>query len=196
MEIERKWMLNGWPPEELGLPLLYEQSMRQGYISVRPTVRIREEAMTGGNTEYVLCIKSGAGLVRKEIEMDISKDKFLELEDLIGLPLIPKVRRTYGLPDGLKLEVNHVDEGLPTEFWYAEIEYPTAEIARRWNCISFRFAYQCRNSFIPIIVISPFSFRRSTSPCCPQEYSSRASPESRQNSTESINSLCFLNSSA
>ena len=46
MEIERKWMLKGWPPEELGLPLLYEQSMRQGYISVRPTVRIREEAMT------------------------------------------------------------------------------------------------------------------------------------------------------
>ena len=88
--------------------------------------------MTGGNTEYVLCIKSGAGLVRKEIEMDITKDKFLELEDLIGLPLIPKVRRTYGLPDGLKLEVNHVDEGLPTEFWYAEIEYPTAEIARGW----------------------------------------------------------------
>ena len=42
MEIERKWMLKGWPPEELGLPLLYEQSMRQGYISVRPTVRIRE----------------------------------------------------------------------------------------------------------------------------------------------------------
>ena len=122
MEIERKWMLKGWPPEELGLPLLYEQSMRQGYISVRPTVRIREEAMTGGSTEYVLCIKSGAGLVRKEIEMDITKDKFLELEDLIGLPLIPKVRRTYALPDGLKLEVNHVDEGLPTEFWYAEIE--------------------------------------------------------------------------
>ena len=121
MEIERKWMLKGWPPEELGLPLLYEQSMRQGYISVRPTVRIREEAMTGGNTEYVLCIKSGAGLVRKEIEMDITKDK------------IPKVRRTYALPDGLKLEVNHVDEGLPTEFWYAEIEYPTAEIARGWN---------------------------------------------------------------
>ena len=136
MEIERKWMLNGWPPEELGLPLLYEQSMRQGYISVRPTVRIREEAMTGGNTEYVLCVKSGAGLVRKEIEMEISKDKFLELEDLIGLPLIPKVRRTYALPDGIKLEVNHVDEGLPTEFWYAEIEYPTAEIARGWNAES------------------------------------------------------------
>ena len=65
--------------------------------------------------------------------MDITKDKFLELEDLIGLPLIPKVRRTYALPDGLKLEVNHVDEGLPTEYWYAEIEYPSIEAARSWT---------------------------------------------------------------
>ena len=136
MEIERKWMVNSWPPEDLGLPLLYEQSMRQGYISVRPTVRIREEAMTGGNTEYVLCFKSGTGLVRKEIEMSIPKDKFLELEDLIGLPLIPKVRRTYLLPDGLHLEVNHVDEGLPTEFWYAEIEYTSEKQAQDWDAAS------------------------------------------------------------
>ena len=27
------------------------------------------------------------------------------------------------------LEVNHVDEGQPTEFWYAEVEYPTVEAA-------------------------------------------------------------------
>ena len=133
MEIERKWMVNNWPPEEIGLPVLYEQSMRQGYISVRPTVRIREEAMTGGDTEYVLCFKSGTGLVRKEIEMDIPADKFRELEDLIGLPLIPKVRRTYALPDGNKLEVNHVDEGLPTEFWYAEIEYKSVSQASHWK---------------------------------------------------------------
>ena len=133
MEIERKWMVSGWPPEELGLPLLYEQRMRQGYISVRPTVRIREEATAGGSTQYVLCFKSGAGLVRKEIEMNIPGDKFLELEDLIGLPLIPKLRRTYALPDGLKLEVNHVDEGLPTEFWYAEIEYASEEQAKGWD---------------------------------------------------------------
>ena len=137
MEIERKWMVNNWPPEDLGLPLLYEQFMRQGYISVRPTVRIREEAMTGGSTEYVLCFKSGAGLVRKEIEMSIPKDKFLELEDLIGLPMIPKLRRTYALPDGFKLEVNHVDEGLPTEFWYAEIEYTSEEQAKSWDASSF-----------------------------------------------------------
>ena len=54
MEIERKWMVNGWPE---GLPLKEEFAMRQGYISVRPTVRIREEALTGGKTRYVLCFK-------------------------------------------------------------------------------------------------------------------------------------------
>jgi CYTH domain-containing protein len=133
MEIERKWMVGGWPPQELDLPLLYEQYMRQGYISVRPTVRIREEVMAGGSTQFVLCFKKGAGLVRKEIEMDISEEKFRELEDLIGLPLIPKVRRTYQLPDGCRLEVNHVDEGLPTEFWYAEIEYGSIREAKNWR---------------------------------------------------------------
>ena len=68
--------------------------------------------------------------------MSIPKDKFLELEDLIGLPLIPKVRRTYLLPDGLHLEVNHVDEGLPTEFWYAEIEYTSEKQAQDWDAAS------------------------------------------------------------
>ena len=41
MEIERKWMVTGWPE---GLPLEEEFTMRQGYISVQPTVRIRERS--------------------------------------------------------------------------------------------------------------------------------------------------------
>ena len=51
MEIERKWMVNGWPEGENfpALPLKEEFAMRQGYISVRPTVRIREEALKGGD---------------------------------------------------------------------------------------------------------------------------------------------------
>ena len=52
---------------------------------------------------------------------------------IIAKPLIPKIRRSYLLPDGLVLEVNHVDEGQPTEFWYAEVEYPTVEAARSWQ---------------------------------------------------------------
>ena len=136
MEIERKWMVNGWPegscfPE---LPLKEEFAMRQGYISVHPTVRIREEALKGGKTDYILCFKSGGGLAREEIERSIDKELFDELEQkIIGKPLIEKVRRSYLLPDGLVLEVNHVDAGQPTEFLYAEVEYRSVEQARAWD---------------------------------------------------------------
>ena len=132
MEIERKWMVKGWP--EGDCPLTEEFTMRQGYISVHPTVRIREEALTGGRTSYVLCFKSGGGLAREEIEREIDRELFTELEEkIIAKPLIGKLRRSYRLPDGLTLEVNHVDAGQPTAFWYAEVEYPTVEAARAWK---------------------------------------------------------------
>jgi len=133
MEIERKWMVSGWPDQSRRLELIREHHMRQGYLTVRPTVRIREEALVGGKTSYIVCFKSSGLLARKEVEIETDPEHFRELEDLIGLPLIPKTRRTYLLPDGFHLEVNHVDAGLPTEFWYAEIEYPTEEAARSWN---------------------------------------------------------------
>ena len=44
MEIERKWMVTGWPA---GLEQTSVYNMDQGYISVRPTVRIRREALQG-----------------------------------------------------------------------------------------------------------------------------------------------------
>ena len=131
MEIERKWMVTGWPQ---GREAFAEFAMRHGYVSVRPTVRIREEARLGGETAYILCFKSEGGLVRQEIETPIEKQLFDALAgQIIGRPLIPKVRRSYRLPDGLVLEVNHVDEGAPTEFWYAEVEFPTVAAARAWQ---------------------------------------------------------------
>lgn len=131
MEIERKWMVDGWP---CGLPLKEEFAMRQGYVSVWPTVRIREEARTGGDTDYILCFKSAGGLAREEIERSIDRQLFEDLEQkIIAKPLIGKVRRSYALPDGRTLEVNHVDEGQPTAFWYAEVEYPTVTEALSWD---------------------------------------------------------------
>ena len=121
IEIERKWMVSGWPNN---LELLYTEKMRQGYISTSPTVRIRDE-----DSKYILCFKSKGKLSRKEIEMEIPKDKFDELEDLIGLPLIDKVRKTYLLSDGHHLEVNFVDE----KFYYAEVEFSNEEEALAFN---------------------------------------------------------------
>ena len=131
MEIERKWMVKGWPVEDY--PVDNEKMMRQGYLSVNPTVRIREEAKVGGDTTWILCFKKGKGMVRNEIEMPISRKMFGQLEEMIGDPLIEKVRRSYRLPEGLILEVNHVDEGLDSEFWYAEIEFETESQAKAWH---------------------------------------------------------------
>ena len=51
------------------------------------------------------------------------------MEDFIEKPLIEKEQRQYLLPNGLILEVNRVDAGLPSEFYYAEIEFETEEQA-------------------------------------------------------------------
>lgn len=131
MEIERKWIVDGWP--DMDFPVTAVHAMRQGYISTDPTVRIREESEKDGSLSWILCFKSHGGIARKEIEIEITQEQFLQLEDLTGLPLIPKERRTYLLPDGMHLEVNHVDEGQPTEFWYAEIEYVSVHQAEQWD---------------------------------------------------------------
>ena len=63
----------------------------------------------------------------------ITPELFEKLERLIGKPLIAKERRTYALKNGLKLEVNDVDAGLPSHFMYAEVEYPDEPTARAWT---------------------------------------------------------------
>lgn len=132
MEIERKWLTDGWPQ---GLEEQRCILMRQGYITTRPTVRIRSEA-SGDVTEYVLCFKGAAGpdgLAREEIETNIAPELFAKLEAFIGRPLIEKEQRRYSLPGGLTLEVNQVDRGQPGEFFYAEVEFPTREAALAWQ---------------------------------------------------------------
>ncbi len=141
IEIERKWMVSGWPEEDL--PLLLELDMAQGYVTTKPTVRIRSGKVLFaaantpiGDENFILCFKTKSrdgGLSRNELEFPIPEERFRELEEFIGKPLIHKVRRTYELPDGKHLEVSHVDEGLPTEFWYAEVEFDSTEVAVTWT---------------------------------------------------------------
>ena len=142
MEIERKWMVSGWPA---GLVCGTEFAMRQGYVSVRPTVRIREETPQNGPAAWILCFKSAGGLAREEIETPISRALFEDIaQKIIARPLIPKTRRDYPLPGGRTLEVSQVDAGAPTAFWYAEIEFDTVEAANAFDPASVGLAdYLC-----------------------------------------------------
>lgn len=130
MEIERKWLVTGWP-KHLKAEKIYQ--MDQGYIALNPTVRIRKEDQENGPCHYVLCFKGHGGLAREEIETDIDPDLYQKLCRFIGQPLIHKERRDYPLKDGLTLEVNLVDQGQPSSFFYAEVEYPTKENALSWR---------------------------------------------------------------
>lgn len=105
MEIERKWLTHGWP-EDLEPESVIR--MEQGYITTRPTVRIRREVQ-GEQVRLVLCFKGKAGpdgLAREEIETDVAPELFQRLERFIGRPLIQKEQRRYALAGGLTLEVN------------------------------------------------------------------------------------------
>ena len=126
MEIERKWLIDGFPA---GLPLLKEARVRQGYISTAPVVRIRESANADG-CRCVLCFKGEGTLAREEVETDISAELFRRLTAFTGQDLVTKDYRVYALPGGERLEVSLVDAGRPTAFFYAEVEFPTVEAAR------------------------------------------------------------------
>lgn len=129
MEIERKWLTNGWP-DAVPVRTLY---MQQGYVTTAPAVRIRSHQEQGKQTSYILCFKGDGGLSRKEIETEISAELFEQLKDFIGKPMIGKEQRRYALANGLVLEANLVDEGLGSEFYYVEVEFESEEQALNWQ---------------------------------------------------------------
>ena len=128
MEIERRWLVAGWP----GLTPAAVIEMDQGYFAVRPAVRIRREAQRGGDTRYVLCFKGKGGLVREEVELPVTAEQYERLKALLTGPMIEKEQRRYPLPGGLALEVNCVDPDRDTGFFYAEVEFPDEAAALAW----------------------------------------------------------------
>ena len=126
-EIERKFLIDAFPDD---LPLLHTQRVFQAYLSLEPEVRLRRAEQDGQVTARSLTIKSGGGLVRREVRIDLSKEQFDALAELIPQPFISKDYRVYRLPGGLELECSLVDEGTDTAFLYAEIEFPSGEAAK------------------------------------------------------------------
>ena len=113
---------------------LTQEGRAQGLFPQTLAIHDQRKGYPKLDEDMVAFAKSEGGLAREEIERSIDKELFEELEHkIIGKPLIPKTRRTYRLPDGSALEVNHVDAGRPTAFWYAEVEYPTVAAANAWQ---------------------------------------------------------------
>lgn len=125
VEIERKWLMECYPD----LPHIAEVVQWQAYLSLQPvTVRIRS-VESGEKKEYWLTIKGKGGLKRTEVEMKLDEERFSALSQLVETPSAVKRLRTYALPNNHILECSLVDEGEPTAFYYAEVEFSTEEEA-------------------------------------------------------------------
>lgn len=125
-EIERKFLMDSLPTN---LALKEEFQVYQAYLSIDPEVRIRRNVIGGRDWAYFIAVKSNGELVRREVEIPISKDYFYALAEMVAHPFITKDFRIYQLPNGLELECSHVDKGLNTEFMYAEVEFPSVQAA-------------------------------------------------------------------
>ena len=78
LEIERKFLLTTLPENTDHFPV---EQIRQGYLISGPggSLRVRESVGINGETVYYQTIKKGKGLVRKEIEVILTREQFTVL---------------------------------------------------------------------------------------------------------------------
>ena len=134
LEIERKFLMDGFP---IGLEILSEVEMEQGYISIDPEVRVRRSYdLKTGEVQCFITLKGDGDLTRTEIETEIDENFYYDVCDFLGVTMITKDYKKYKLGEW-KLEVACVDGGTPREFYYGEIEFPTEQDAKDFNPPNF-----------------------------------------------------------
>lgn len=127
LEIERKFLMDGFP---VGLDLISEVDIEQGYVSIDPEVRIRKAVdKHTGREEFRMTIKGDGDLTRNEIETNITSDFYYDTVDFLDVNMIQKDYKKYKLGQW-KLEVACVDPGTDRAFFYGEIEFPTEQDAK------------------------------------------------------------------
>lgn len=134
LEIERKFLIDGFP---VGLELLNEVDIEQGYVSFDPEVRIRKAVdKQTQKEEFRITIKGDGDLTREEIETEITSDFYYDTVDFLHVQMIKKDYKKYQLGQW-KLEVALIDAGTDWEFYYAEIEFPTEQEAKAFVVPSY-----------------------------------------------------------
>ncbi len=130
LELERKWLVEQAPEAIRSAPA---ESIEQGYLAVGEDgseVRLRRRA-----GRCFLTVKSGRGLVRQELEVEISAEQFDALWPATEGRRIVKTRRVIDLaaaPGDVKIELDEYAGGL-SGLWVAEVEFPDEETARAFT---------------------------------------------------------------
>jgi adenylate cyclase len=124
VEVERKWLVEDLP----ALAKHEGKDVIQGYIASAADgteVRLRQ---TGG--KFFQTVKSGGGLIRDEIEIDLRQDQFEALWRTTMGRRLEKTRYTWHW-QGKKVEID-VYRGSHAGLIVAEVEFPSASASARF----------------------------------------------------------------
>lgn len=124
-EVERKWLVTELP----NLSGLKGKEVIQGYIAVTADgteVRVRQKG-----DKFFQTIKSDGGLVRGEIEIELTKEQYDELWQATAGRRLEKTRYEIGL-NGAKIELD-VYKGALTGLIVAEVEFPSVRDSEKFS---------------------------------------------------------------
>jgi adenylate cyclase len=128
-EVERKWLVGEAPADVLEARA---EPIEQGYLAAEEgggEVRLRRRA-----GRCFITAKSGSGLVRRELEVEISAEQFEALWPGTEGRRLEKTRRVVELdgPGDLRVELDEY-AGALAGLRVAEVEFPDEETARAFR---------------------------------------------------------------
>jgi hypothetical protein len=132
MEIERKFLVKELPK---GLECCNKLEIEQGYISEKPTIRIRkadERYILTVKSKFGVCNNEGDPIVNNESETEITKKEYEALKEKLVCNTLRKTRYIIPLADGLVAELDVFKDRL-CGLVFAEVEFPSVEEANRFN---------------------------------------------------------------
>lgn len=132
-EVERKWLLPEFPAE-LNTPAMrntvHGVRIIQAYLVADKDAEVRVRRKNGQG--HFLTVKSSGGLVREEIEVKISPEKFSALLPLADGEVIEKYRYPVELSTGQTLEIDQYTGHL-AGLVVVECEFPDEESANSFT---------------------------------------------------------------
>jgi Uncharacterized protein conserved in bacteria len=128
MEIEKKFLLREMPEH---LERWEKRELEQGYLCVRPTLRIRKS-----DEAYILTYKGKQGTegidldaqISQEVEMPLTEEAYLHMREKVDGHMIAKTRYLIPLPDGHTGELD-VFHGSLEGLHFIEVEFASPEDA-------------------------------------------------------------------
>lgn len=131
-EIERKWILSKWP----SMPPAEDWMIEQFYVYTDEQFEIRCRARHSlrdpFNASWKLTVKLGNGLIRDEVESELTYKEYLKYRALCAKTPIQKHYRVYKL-DSIEFQISKVDNN----WLYAKVEFDSIEDANAFTLEDF-----------------------------------------------------------